>query len=160
MGVAGSGKSLIGAALATRLGFEFVEGDAYHPPANIAKMAAGIPLEDVDRRDWLDSLAGVLHEARRADRGVVLSCSALKRSYRDALRHGDPDVCFVFLRGPRALLAERLASRTGHFMPTSLLDSQLDTLEEPADDEKAVVCDIGDAPRPIVDRLILLLSCA
>jgi carbohydrate kinase (thermoresistant glucokinase family) len=155
MGVCGSGKSLIGAQLARELDIEFVEGDGLHAPDNVKRMAAGIPLTDYDRHDWLIAIAGRLHEARRARIGLVVSCSALKRSYRDLLRSaGDADVRLVYLAGSRALLAERMSKRGGHFMPPSLLDSQLSILEEPSPDERAWVCDINDAPHTIVADLV------
>ncbi len=155
MGVCGSGKSLIGAQLARELGVEFVEGDDLHPPENVERMAAGIPLTDDDRRGWLLAIAARLRDARRAGVGLVVSCSALKRKYRDLLRSaGDTDVRFVHLAGSRAVIAERMANRHGHFMPASLLDSQLSILEEPAPDERAWVCDIVDAPHAIVDALV------
>jgi gluconokinase len=154
MGVAGSGKSTVGAALARALGVEFVEGDDYHPPENVQRMTAGIPLTDEDRAGWLRALAARLREARKAGTGLVITCSALKRSYRDVLRAGTPDVRFVFLRGSRALIAERLAGRRGHFMPASLLDSQFAALEEPATNEGAWVCDAGEQPQAIVAALV------
>jgi gluconokinase len=155
MGVCGSGKSLIGAKLARELDIEFVEGDGLHPPANVKRMAAGIPLTDDDRHGWLIAIATRLREARRAGIGLVVSCSALKRSYRDLLRSvGDADVRFVHLAGSRALIEERMAKRRGHFMPPSLLDSQLSILEEPSPDEHAWVCDIRDAPDAIVADLL------
>jgi gluconokinase len=154
MGVSGSGKSLIGAALAAALGVDFVEGDEYHPAENVRRMAAGIPLTDDDRAGWLRALATRIRESRDAGRGLVLTCSALKRAYRDVLRSGAPDLQLVFLRGPRALIAERLASRSGHFMPASLLDSQLATLEEPSPDEGAWVCDIDESPESIVNAVV------
>ena len=155
MGVCGSGKSLIGARLASELGVEFVEGDHLHPPENVARMAAGIPLTDDDRHEWLLAIAERLRDARRAGTGLVISCSALKRSYRDLLRSaGDPDVHFVHLAGSRALIAERMANRRGHFMPATLLESQLAILEEPSPDERAWVCDISHAPHAIVADLV------
>ncbi len=153
MGVAGAGKSTIGAALAQALGVPFVEGDDFHPPENRARMAAGIPLTDADRQGWLQALAQRITQAQRAGSGVVVSCSALKRAYRDILRAGAPALRFIFLTGNRALLAERLAARQGHFMPVSLLDSQLATLEPPAPDEGAWVVDIGDEVTHIVASL-------
>src|SRR3954454_15309263 len=119
MGVSGAGKSLIGARFAAALGVEFVEGDADHPAANLAKMSAGTPLTDDDRQEWLVVIAARLAAARRAGSGLVVACSALKRAYRDLLRAGDSDVQFVYLDGCRDLLAERLAERRGHFMPAS-----------------------------------------
>jgi gluconokinase len=155
MGVCGSGKSLIGAKLASELDIEFVEGDGLHPPDNVKRMAAGIPLTDDDRQGWLIAIAARLREAKRAGIGLVVSCSALKRSYRDLLRAlGDADVRFVYLAGSRALIADRMAKRRGHFMPPSLLESQLSTLEEPSPDERAWVCDIGESPDAIVADLV------
>src|SRR5688500_1541582 len=155
MGVCGSGKSLIGAMLARELGIEFVEGDALHPPENVKRMTAGIPLTDDDRHGWLIAIAARLREAKRAGVGLVVSCSALKRSYRDLLRSvGDADVRFVYLAGSRALIAERMANRRGHCMPPSLLGSQLSILEEPSPDEGAWVCDISEAPYAIVADLV------
>ena len=138
MGVAGSGKSTVGAALAATLGVRFVDGDALHPPANVAKMAAGTPLDDADRAPWLDAIATVL-----ASGPVVVACSALRRRYRDRLRAAAPELELVFLDGSRELLAHRLAERLHEFMPQSLLDSQLATLEIPAPDEHAIRLDIA-----------------
>jgi gluconokinase len=153
MGVSGAGKTLIGTRLARTLGIPFVEGDDYHPPANVARMAAGIPLTDADRQGWLGAIAARIAEARRAGEGLVVSCSALKRSYRDLLRTADPDLAFIHLTGGRELLAERLAQRRGHFMPPSMLDSQLATLEAPSPEEHAWVCDAAEPPDAIVDAL-------
>ena len=155
MGVAGSGKSLIGAMLARELAIEFVEGDDLHPPDNVKRMAAGIPLTDDNRRGWLMRIADRLRDAKRAGLGLVVSCSALKRIYRDLLRSvGAPDARFVYLAGSPQLLAERLANRRGHFMPLSLLESQLAILEEPSPDEHAWVCDIRKPPDAIVADLV------
>ena len=155
MGVCGSGKSLIGAKLARELDVEFVEGDDLHPPENVRRMAAGIPLTDDDRHGWLLAIAAQLREAKRAGVGLVVSCSALKRRYRDLLRStGDADVRFVYLAGSRALIAERMAHRRDHFMPPSLLDSQLSILEEPTPDERAWVCDISEPAHAIVADLV------
>ena len=158
MGVSGSGKSLIGAALATALGVDFVEGDAFHPRENVERMSRGIALTDEDRWGWLDALAARIREARHNGTGLVLTCSALKRSYRDVLRGGASDLRFVFLRGSPALIAERLAGRRGHFMNPALLESQLSTLEEPTPDENVWVCDITQAPQEIVDALVARAS--
>jgi gluconokinase len=155
MGVSGAGKSLIGASLARALGLEFIEGDAYHPPENVARMSAGIALTDDDRQTWLAAIATRL-AAARAEAGLVVSCSALKRRYRDVLRAGTTDVQFVHLAGTRTLLEQRLAGRRGHFMPSSLLDSQLAILEPPAPDEHAWVCDVSEPADVIVARLVLL----
>lgn len=144
MGVSGCGKSTVGAALASALHVEFIEGDAFHPRENVARMAAGIALTDADRAGWLRALAA--HIAQAASRGVVVSCSALKRAYRDVLRRAQP-VRFLWLDVPRAQLEARLATRTGHYMPASLLDSQLATLEPPGADEDALRLD-GTAPVP------------
>jgi gluconokinase len=145
MGVSGTGKSTIGRSLAEALGLPFVEGDDLHPDANVAKMAAGIPLTDADRAPWLDRVAA------RLDEPVVITCSALKRSYRDRLRRAAPDLVLVYLHGTRELLEERMAQRDGHFMPTSLLDSQLATLEEPAADEDVIPVDVKLRPDEIVE---------
>jgi gluconokinase len=158
MGVSGSGKSVIGAAFARALGVDFVEGDDYHAPANVERMSSGVPLTDDDRAQWLRSLAVRIREAQDSRAGLVVSCSALKRSYRDTLRGAASELRFVFLQGPRALLAERVASRRGHYMPPSLLESQLVTLEEPSPDEHAWVCDIGESPKDIVDALVARAS--
>jgi gluconokinase len=158
MGVSGSGKSLIGAAFARALGVDFVEGDDYHSAANVVRMASGIPLTDDDRAEWLRSLAARIRKAKDSGAGLVVSCSALKRSYRDILRGGATELRFVFLQGARALLAERLASRRGHYMPPSLLESQLATLEAPSPDEQAWVCDIGESPEDIVAALVARAS--
>ena len=154
MGITGSGKSTVGATLAHTLGLDFVEGDDYHPLENVRRMASGIPLTDDDRASWLRALATRIREAKDAGTGLVMTCSALKRSYRDVLRAAAPDLRFVFLKGSRALIAERLAGRRGHFMPASLLDSQLATLEEPALDEHAWTYDIRESAQEIVDDLV------
>src|SRR2546425_10897767 len=159
MGVCGSGKSLLGATFARAVAIESVEGEGRPPRGNVKRMAAGMPLTDDDRHGWLISLAARLREAKRAGMGLVVACSALKRSYRDLLRSvGDVDVRFVYLAGSRALLAERLAKRREHFMPPSLLDSQLSILEVPSPDERAWVCDIREAPDAIVADLVTRLA--
>ncbi|HKW40947.1 MAG TPA: gluconokinase [Gemmatimonadales bacterium] len=155
MGVSGSGKSLIGAKLARALDVGFVDGDDLHPPDNVRRMAAGVPLTDADRRGWLTAIAHRLRDAKRAGVGLVVACSALKRSYRDLLRSvGAADARFVYLAGALALLAQRVAERRGHFMPASLLNSQLAILEEPSPDERAWVCDIREPPEAIVADLV------
>jgi len=148
MGVSGSGKTTVGAALADALGLRFVDGDALHPAANVAKMAAGIPLDDADRAPWLDAIGAVL-----AAGPVVVACSALKRAYRDRLRAAAPGLQLVFLDGDPALLASRMTARPGHFMPASLLDSQLATLERPESDEHALTADIARPAGEIVTAL-------
>lgn len=154
MGVAGSGKSLIGSQFARALDVEFVEGDDFHSAQNIERMAAGIPLTDEDRADWLRALAFRLRVTKNAGAGVVIACSALKRAYRDVLRAGASDVRFIFLEGPRELIAKRLADRGGHFMRPAMLDSQFEILEEPDAEEDAWVCDIRKSPREIVEDLV------
>ena len=150
MGVSGCGKSSVGAGLAQALGVEFVEGDLLHPPHNVALMAAGIPLGDADRAGWLASIGQRLGQAQAAGQGLVVSCSALKRRYRDGLRAACPGLRFVYLHGPAALLRQRMAARAGHYMPASLLDSQLATLEPPAADEQALIFDIGPGSAEVV----------
>lgn len=154
MGVSGCGKSEIGARLAARLGYRHLEGDRYHSQQNIEKMAAGIPLDDDDRRDWLRTLADEIAAARADSHGLVISCSALKRGYRDLLRKGDPDLSFVHLAGVRSLIEARMRARPDHFMPVSLLDSQFRDLEPLAGDERGLCLDIGLAPDDIVRRVI------
>ena len=132
MGVSGSGKTVVGQALAAELGWPFFDGDDFHPPANVAKMAAGIPLTDLDRAPWLDRLAAEMGAIERAGGSAVLACSALKAAYRDRLAIAG-DVRFVHLKGDRATIASRVAARTGHYMPAALVDSQFAALEPPAD---------------------------
>jgi gluconokinase len=148
MGVSGSGKSTVGAMLATALKVAFLEGDSFHPSANVARMAAGIALTDADREGWLRTLAQQL--AAHAPQGVVLSCSALKRRYRDMLRQGAPELALLYLCGPGEVLSQRMSGRSGHYMPPSLLASQLATLEPPQADEDALTLDIGRAPQALV----------
>ena len=139
MGVSGAGKSTVGIALAGLLGVEFVDADSLHPESNVAKMAAGTPLTDVDRWPWLDLVGRAL--AGASDTGLVVACSALRRSYRDAIRATAPATEFVHLVVPRGVLGDRVANRPGHFMPVSLLDSQLETLEPLEADEAGVLVD-------------------
>jgi gluconokinase/shikimate kinase len=147
MGVSGSGKSTVAGVLQGRLGWDLEEGDDLHPPANIAKMAHGHPLDDSDRLPWLERVAAWIAEHARSGRPGIITCSALKRSYRDVLRAADPDgVVFVYLHGTREQIATRLAARHGHFMPAALLDSQFAALEEPAADENALYVEIGGTP--------------
>jgi gluconokinase len=154
MGVSGCGKSTVGAALAASLGLRFIEGDAFHPPQNVAKMSAGLPLDDHDRAGWLQALATEIRDARSQGIGLVLSCSALKRRYRDLLRQADPDLRFAHLQGPRELIAGRMAGRSGHYMPPALLDSQLRDLEPLQDDEAGIRLDISLAPVALVDGIL------
>jgi gluconokinase len=155
MGVSGAGKSTVAALLATRLGWDFAEGDGFHPAANVAKMAAGQPLTDEDRKPWLAAVAGWIDRELDAGRRGVITCSALKRSYRDQLRR--PRVLFVYLEVPRVELERRLTHRVGHYMPGSLLDSQLSTLEPPAPDEMAVTV-AADDPKRSVEAIIAALD--
>jgi len=155
MGVSGSGKTAVGAALAEALGLRFVDGDALHPAANVAKMAAGIPLDDADRAPWLDAIGAVL-----AGGQVVVACSALKRAYRDRLRAAAPGLQLVFLDGSPVLLESRMTARPGHFMPASLLGSQLATLERPGPDEHALTTDIADPVAEIVAALVERMTSA
>lgn len=154
MGVSGAGKSLVGARFAEAMGIDFVEGDALHPAENVVRMAAGVPLTDDDRAGWLRDIAARLAEARRRGAGMVVSCSALKRRYRDILRAGDPDVTFVHLAGALGLVSQRLAQRRGHFMPPALLDSQFAALEPPGTDERAWTVDVDATPDEIVAVLV------
>jgi gluconokinase len=147
MGVSGSGKSTIGALLARDLGVPFTDADDLHPIANIEKMASGVPLDDDDRRPWLETVGATLAEAARAGTGLVIACSALKRGYRDTILAQAPEARFVHLHGSREVLAARTEGRTGHFMPASLLDSQLAALDVLAADEPGIVVDI-DQPVP------------
>lgn len=158
MGVAGCGKSSLGRALAARLGLAFVEGDDWHPPRNVALMRAGTPLGDADRAEWLDRLAGRLGAAHASGQGVVLACSALKRRYRDTLRRGAPGLRFVWLHAPEPVLAARLAAREGHYMPASLLPSQLQALEPPGDDEHALALDAGQPLARLVEDTVRALE--
>jgi len=145
MGVSGSGKTSAARELTRQLGWEYIEGDDLHPEANVAKMAAGHPLEDEDRWPWLRRIADVIGEHEAAGTSLVLTCSALKRSYRDLLRDGHPSVWFAHMQVSQQVLADRLAQRKGHYMPPSLLDSQLATLQPLAEDEPGDVI-AGDAP--------------
>ena len=149
MGVSGCGKSTIAQCLAAIEGWTVLEGDTFHPPVNVAKMAAGTPLTDEDRRPWLRAIAAAL----TADGSTVVACSALKRAYRDILLGVRSDARLVYLKGSKALIAERLRSRKGHFMPPALLDSQFATLEEPGPDENPIVVEIGGTPDEIVDEI-------
>lgn len=158
MGVSGCGKSTVGEELAAKLGVPFMEGDKLHPVANVEKMAAGTPLDDDDRWPWLDLVGAELRKGYEAG-GIVISCSALKKTYRDRLRQacGGP-LAFVYLEGSEALLTERMGARTGHFMPLSLLKTQLATLEVPSGEEGVVTVDIDAPPETIVERALEGLS--
>ena len=154
MGVSGTGKSSVGLQLATALEVPFIEGDTFHSYANVAKMSAGVPLTDADRADWLRTLHDQIRGARAHGNGLVLSCSSLKRRYRELLRSADPALCFAHLAGPREVIAARMASRADHYMPISLLDSQLAALEPLEADEAGLVLDIGQAPAELVQQIL------
>lgn len=154
MGVSGCGKSEIGTRLGIAMGLPFLEGDRYHCSANVEKMAAGIALTDADRAQWLSTLSQHLGEARQREGGLVLSCSALKRSYRDQLRRADPQLRIAHLCGPRSLIAHRMRNRPDHFMPLSLLDSQLRDLEPLQADEAGITLDLTLSPERLVDAIM------
>jgi gluconokinase len=154
MGVSGSGKSTVGAALAQRLRVPFADADDFHPPANIEKMTAGRPLNDDDRYPWLEAIGEWL--AERCRDGGVMSCSALKRKYRDQLRRHCPDVTFLHLAGSPEMIGRRQASRPGHFMPATLLASQFETLEPLAADERGVSIDVDQDIDSIIDTYLAL----
>lgn len=154
MGVAGAGKSTIGSLLAETLKRPLIEGDSLHPPANIEKMSRGTPLTDDDRFPWLKAIAARIDEARTAHQPIVVTCSALKKSYRENLTHGHEDVGFVYLKGTKGLISQRLAARKGHFMPPHLLDSQMAALQEPGPDEAAMVIAIDAPPADIVRTIV------
>jgi gluconokinase len=155
MGVSGSGKSTVGRLLAERLGVPYAEADDFHPAANIAKMSAGHPLNDADRAPWLDAIAAWI--AERGDRSGVVSCSALRRRYRDRLRADAPGLFFLHLDGSAELIASRLAARMRHFMPSGLLASQLEALEPLDADEEGAMVSITGGPQDIVERALAAL---
>jgi carbohydrate kinase (thermoresistant glucokinase family) len=158
MGVSGCGKTTVAAGLAHRYGWVLLEGDAFHPPANVAKMKAGIPLTDDDRWPWLRAIAARAAELRGQGVSAAVACSALKRAYRDILVGGHPDVVLLYLRGSRALIAARMAQRKGHFMPTALLDSQFATLQEPGADENPLILDIGAPVDAVIEGAAKILE--
>ena len=151
MGVAGAGKTTIGQLLAQRLGWTFHDADDFHPPANVAKMRAGIPLTDEDRVPWLAQLNELAKSANNAGHRIIIGCSALKARYREQLAAGVEGMRFVYLQGSQDLIARRMAARRGHFMPPGLLDSQFAALEEPTD---AIVVSIEQAPEAIVEEIV------
>ena len=158
MGVSGSGKSTVASLLAERLGCAFQDGDHLHPPENVEKMRSGTPLTDADRLPWLEAIARRIDGWQGGGEAGVVTCSALKRSYRDIIMGRRPDAHLVYLKGSRALIHGRLMARTSHFMPVGLLDSQLAVLEEPAEDESPIVVDIGPAPAQVVNEIVSRLS--
>jgi gluconokinase len=154
MGVAGCGKTTIGKALASRLGWDFFDADGYHPPANVAKMAAGIPLDDDDRAPWLAALHELLARTLREGRHPVLACSALKQRYRDTLLAGHSGIRVVYLRGGYDLILARMSDRTDHYIKPGMLRSQFEALEEPQD---ALIVDITPTADEIIENILFLL---
>ncbi len=157
MGVSGSGKTTLASLLAEQLGWVLADADSFHSAANLRKMRRRIALTDEDRWPWLRAIAAWIDETRDAGRHGVVACSALKRSYRDLLLDGRPEVRLVYLKGDAQLIRRRMAKRAGHFMPMALLQSQLDTLEEPGPDENAIVVSIDDEPEAIAARILAVL---
>ncbi|MFE0704633.1 gluconokinase [Streptomyces sp. NPDC058872] len=155
MGVAGTGKTTVGPLVAKALALPYAEGDDFHPAANVAKMSAGVPLDDADRGPWLDAIGEWAQ--RRAGLGGVVSSSALKRIYRDRLRAAAPGVVFLHLTGDRKVIEERMAARKGHFMPAALLDSQFAVLQDLQDDEAGVAVDVTGTPEEISARAVAAL---
>jgi gluconokinase len=158
MGVSGCGKSTVAAMLAGRLGWQFAEGDALHPPANVEKMRHGIPLDDADRGPWLTRIVGLIEGWRAAGAHGIVTCSALKRAYREILAAGRTDVRFVYLKGDRDLIAARLSQRLSHYMPTALLDSQFAALEEPGEDEPCIAVEVGPPPEVVAEAVLAALG--
>ena len=153
MGVAGSGKTTIGLALSRRLGWPYADADDYHPAANVAKMSAGHPLDDKDRWPWLEAIAADIDRVRAAHGHAIISCSALKKAYRDVIVGARADVRLVLLDGSKEEIARRMAARKNHFMPIGLLDSQFATLERPTADERPIVVSIAKSPDEIADEI-------
>jgi gluconokinase len=158
MGVSGAGKSTVAAELVSRLGWDFAEGDEFHPPENVEKMRAGTPLDDDDRWPWLRRLAAWIGEHEAAGDSAVATCSALKRSYRDLLRDGHPSVWFAHVSADPELIHGRVEHRRGHYMPPSLLGSQLSTLEPLQPDEPGAVISGVDPPAEVADHVLAALS--
>jgi len=158
MGVSGSGKTTVSALLAAGLGCQFQEGDDLHPAANVEKMKSGTPLTNADRLPWLHKIAEEIDGWRARDESGVLTCSALKRSYRDIIIDGRSDVALVYLKGSYDLIHRRMAARHGHFMPVALLDSQFATLQEPTPDEHPITVDVGNRPAEIASEILRQLE--
>jgi gluconokinase len=154
MGVAGSGKSIVGSLLSAALGCQFQEGDDLHPQENVEKMSRGVPLTDSDRLPWLERIAGKIDEWRKVGECGVLTCSALKRSYRCFILGKRPEVTLVYLKGSPDLVRRRMLARQGHFMPVTLLDSQFVALEEPTPEEHPITVDIAGSPAEIVTEIL------
>jgi carbohydrate kinase (thermoresistant glucokinase family) len=154
MGVSGSGKTTVGELLAQRLGWELIEGDRLHPAANVEKMRGGVPLDDADREPWLDRIGEELKAWAAAGHSGVLTCSALKRAYRARILSARPDVRFVYLKGSPDLIGRRVSVRRHEFMPASLLKSQFETLEEPAEGEPVITVDVGETPEREVEAIV------
>jgi gluconokinase len=154
MGVSGSGKSTVAGLLARRLGWEMMEGDSLHPPANVEKMRQGVPLTDSDRAPWLDRIGEELRARAAAGRSVVATCSALKRAYRSRIRAVRPDTLFVYLTGSEGLIAGRVGARHHEYMPASLLRSQFETLEAPGPDEPAIAVDASRSPEAMAAEIV------
>ena len=153
MGVSGSGKTTIAQGLAKAEGWTLLEGDSFHSPENVAKMAAGTPLTDEDRWPWIRAIAAAIDAYRARGESAVVACSALRRAYRDILIGDRKDVRLIYLKGSRALIGERMQAREGHFMPAALLDSQFRTLEEPGPDENPITVTIDRAPGEIIQEI-------
>jgi len=157
MGVSGSGKTTVAKGVAERLGWVFQEGDALHPPENVAKMKAGHPLDDADRIPWLHRVADWVDARRAAGESGIVTCSLLKRSYREIVIGARPNVRLMYLHGAKPLIADHVAHRTGHFMPPSLLDSQFATLEEPTPDEHPMIVEITDSAEEAIEKAVFLV---
>jgi gluconokinase len=160
MGVSGSGKTTVALLVAAKLGAEMLEGDRLHPPENVAKMRAGVPLEDSDRWPWLDAIGRLLQAAKAERRTIVVTCSALKRIYRERLLAARPDLVFVYLKGSPALFEARLRGRVHEYMPASLLDSQFATLEEPGEGEPVIAVDAALPPEAEAEAAIAAVGLA
>ncbi len=158
MGVSGSGKTTVASMLAGRLGWVFAEGDDFHPPANIAKMHGGTPLDDDDRLPWLRAIAEQIDRWRAARENGIITCSALKRRYRAVIIGARPEVRLVYLKGDPEIVHRRMVARHGHFMPANLLRSQFDALEEPTQDERPIVVQVDLPPAQLVDRILAALT--
>lgn len=159
MGVSGSGKTTVGEAVARRIHAKFIDGDDLHPRTNIQKMGSGHPLNDEDRMPWLERLSDAAYSLHHKNETGIIVCSALKRRYRDRLREGNPEMVFLYLKGRFDVIMERLKARSGHFMPTDLLKSQFEALEEPGSEEPDVICvDIDADIDEVVQRCVLALE--